>query len=60
MIKKRSFDKKVAICSRLKLIFFNLDLIKLIVAIFKLTVNEIILFLLNQKIQKKRLKFLRS
>ena len=57
---KRSFDKKVAICSRLKLIFFNLDLIKLIVAIFKLTVNEIILFLLNQKIQKKRLKFLRS
>ena len=25
MIKKRSFDKKVAICSRLKLIFFNLD-----------------------------------
>lgn len=60
MIKKRSFDKKVAICSRLKLIFFNLDLIKLIVAIFKLTVNGIILFLLNQKIKKKRLKFLRS
>ena len=60
MIKKRSFDKKVAICSRLKIIFFNLDLIKLIVAIFKLTVNGIILFLLNQKIKKKRLKFLRS
>lgn len=60
MIKKRSFDKKVAICSRLKIIFFNLDFIKLIVAIFKLTVNGIILFLLNQKIQKKRLKFLRS
>ena len=60
MIEKRSFDKKIAICSRLKLIFFNLDFIKLIVAIFKLTVNGIILFLLNQKIQKKRLKFLRS
>ena len=59
MIKKRSFDKKVAICSRLKLIFFNIDLIKLIVAIFKLTVKEIMLFLLNQKIKKKRLKFLR-
>ena len=49
MIKKRSFDKKVAICSRLKLIFFNLDLIKLIVAIIKLTVNMVILFLFNQK-----------
>ena len=49
MIKKRSFDKKVAICSRLKIIFFNLDFIKLIVAIFKLTVNKVILFLLNQK-----------
>ena len=60
MIEKRSFDKKVAICSRFKLIFFNLDFIKLIVAIFKLTVNGIILFSLNQKIQKKRLKFLRS
>ena len=60
MIEKRSFDKKVAICSRLKIIFFNSDLIKLVVAIFKLTVNGIILFLLNQKIQKKRLKFLRS
>ena len=49
MIKKRSFDKKVAICSRLKIIFFNLDLIKLVVAIFKLAVNKIMLFLLNQK-----------
>lgn len=48
MIKKRSFDKKVAICSRLKLIFFNLDFIKLIVAIFKLVVNWIMLFLFNQ------------
>ena len=47
MIKKRSFDKKVAICSRLKLIFFNLDFIKLIVPIFKLTVKEIMLFLFN-------------
>lgn len=47
MIKKRSFDKKVAICSRLKIIFFNLDFIKLIVAIFKLTVKEIMLFLFN-------------
>ena len=60
MIKKRSFDKKVAICSRLKIIFFNIDLIKLIIAIFKLTFNGIMLFLLNQKIKKKRLKFLRS
>lgn len=60
MIKKRSFDKKVAICSRLKIIFFNLDLIKLVVAIFKLAVNKIMLFLLNQKIKKNRLKFLRS
>ncbi len=49
MIKKRSFDKKVAICSRLKIMLFNLDWIKLIVAIFKLTVNKVILFLLNQK-----------
>jgi hypothetical protein len=49
MIKKRSFDKKVAICSRLKLIFFNLDLIKLIVAIFKLTVYKVILFYLVKK-----------
>ena len=56
MIKKRSFDKKVAICSRLKLIFFNFDLIKLIVAIFKLTVYKVMLFLLNQKIQKKKIK----
>ena len=47
MIEKRTFDKKVAIYSRLKIILFNLDLIKLIVAIFKLTVNEIILFLFN-------------
>ena len=52
MIKKRSFDKKVAICSRLKIIFFNLDLIKLVVAIFKLEVNKIMLFLLNKKIKK--------
>ncbi len=43
MIKKRTFDKKVAICSRLKL-----DFIKLIVAIFKLVVNWIMLFLFNQ------------
>ena len=49
MIKKRSFDKKVAICCRLKIIFFNIDLIKLFVGIFKLTVNEVMLFLLNQK-----------
>ena len=49
MIKKRSFDKKVAICCRLKIIFLNLDLIKLVVAIFKLTVNGIMLFLLNRK-----------
>ena len=47
MIKKRSFDKKVAICCRLKIIFFNIDLIKLIVDIFKLTVKEIMLFLFN-------------
>ena len=60
MIKKRSFDKKVAICCRLKIIFFNIDLIKLFVGIFKLTVYKVMLFLLNQKIQKKRLKFLRS
>lgn len=52
MIKKRSFDKKVAICSRLKIIFFNLYLIKLIVGIFKLAVKEVILFLFNQKIKK--------
>lgn len=52
MIKKRSFDKKVAICSRLKIILFNLDLIKLVVAIFKLAVNKIMLFLLNKKIKK--------
>ena len=44
MIKKRSFDKKVSICSRLKRIFFNLDLIKLVVAIFKLTVYKVMLF----------------
>ena len=56
MIKKRSFDKKVAICSRLKIIFFNSDLIKLVVAIFKLAVNKIMLFLLNQKIKKKKIK----
>ena len=30
-------------------IVFNMDLIKLIVAIFKLTVNGIMLFLLNRK-----------
>ena len=47
MIKKRSFDKKVAICSRFKLIFFNLDFIKLIVGIFKLIVKAIMLFLFN-------------
>ena len=47
MIKKRSFDQKVAICFRLKIILFNLDLIKLIVAIFKLTVNKVMLFLFN-------------
>ena len=56
MIEKRTFDKKVAICSRLKIIFFNIDLIKLFVGIFKLTVNGIILFLLNQKIKKNVLK----
>ena len=60
MIKKRSLVRNKYISSRLKIIFLNLDLIKLVVAIFKLTVNGIILFLLNQKIQKKRLKFLRS
>ena len=49
MIKKRSFDKKVAICSRLKLIFFNFDLIKLIVDIFKLIVKGIIFFYLIKK-----------
>ena len=49
MIKKRSFDKKVAICSRLKIIFFNSDLIKLIVAIFKLTVYKVMLFYLIKK-----------
>ena len=37
-----------------------MDLIKLIVANFKLAVNKIMLFLLNQKIKKNRLKFLRS
>ena len=47
MIKKRSFEKKVAICWRLKIIFFNLDFIKLIVGIFKLIVNKVMLFLLN-------------
>ena len=47
MIKKRSFDKKVAIWSRLKRIFFNLDFIKLIVDIFKLIVKAIMLFLFN-------------
>ena len=47
MIEKRTFDKKVAICSRLKIIFFNLDFIKLIVGIFKLTVNKVMLFLFN-------------
>lgn len=52
MIKKRSFDKKVAICSRLKIIFFNIDFIKLIVGIFKLIVKGIIFFLFNQKIKK--------
>ena len=54
MIKKRSFDKKVAICSRLKRIFFNLDLFKLVIGIFKLTVYDVMLFLLNQKIKKKK------
>ena len=49
MIKKRSFDKKVAICSRLKIIFFNFDLIKLIVGIFKLTVYKVMLFYLIKK-----------
>ena len=53
MIEKRSFDKKVAICSRLKIIFFNLDLIKLVVAIFKLTVNGINYFYLIKKYRKK-------
>ena len=47
MIKKRTFDKKLAICSRLKIIFFNMDLIKLFVGIFKLTVYGIMLFLFN-------------
>ena len=47
MIEKRSFDKKVTICSRLKRIFFNLDFIKLIVDIFILTVNKVMLFLFN-------------
>ena len=49
MIKKRSFDKKVAICSRLKIILFNLDFIKLIVGIFKLTVYKVMLFYLIKK-----------
>ena len=49
MIKKRSFDKKVAICCRLKIIFFNMDLIKLIVGIFKLTVYKVMLFYLIKK-----------
>ena len=49
MIEKISFDKKVAICSRLKLIFFNIDLIKLIVDIFKLIVKGIIFFYLIKK-----------
>ena len=49
MIKKRSFDKKVAICCRLKIIFFNLDFIKLIVGIFKLIVKGIIFFYLIKK-----------
>lgn len=49
MIEKRSFDKKVAICSRLKLIFFNLDLIKLIVDIFKLIVMRLCYFYLIKK-----------
>ena len=49
MIKKRTFDKKVAICSRLKIIFFNLDFIKLIVGIFKLIVKGIKFFYLIKK-----------
>ena len=56
MIKKRTFDKKVAICWRLKIIFFNIDLIKLFVGIFKLTVDKVMLFLFNQKIKKKKIK----
>ena len=60
MIEKRSLVRNKYICSRLKIIFFNMDLIKLFVGIFKLTVYKVMLFLLNQKIQKKRLKFLRS
>lgn len=49
MIKKRTFDKKVAICCRLKIIFFNLYLFKLIVGIFKLIVKGIIFFYLIKK-----------
>ena len=49
MIEKRSFDKKVAIYSRLKIILFNFDLIKLIVAILKLTVFKVMLFYLIKK-----------
>ena len=49
MIKKRSLVRNKYICSRLKIIFLNLDLIKLFVGIFKLTVYGIMLFLFNQK-----------
>ena len=49
MIEKISLVRNKYICSRLKIIFLNLDLIKLVVAIFKLAVNKIMLFLLNQK-----------
>ena len=56
MIKKRSLVRNKYICSRLKIIFLNLDLIKLFVGIFKLTVDKVMLFLFNQKIQKKKIK----
>ena len=49
MIKKRSLVRNKYICSRLKIIFLNLDLIKLVVAIFKLTVYKVMLFYLIKK-----------
>ena len=49
MIKKRSLVRNKYISSRLKIIFLNLDLIKLVVAIFKLTVYKVMLFYLIKK-----------
>ena len=49
MIEKISLVRNKYICSRLKIIFLNLDLIKLIVAIFKLTVYKVMLFYLIKK-----------